>query len=457
MIITNASIITCADPNAILENHALVISDGVIHRIIPQNELILEDTDEEILDARGQYLMPGNICAHTHFYGAYARGMAIPGAAPADFPEILKKLWWGLDRALSDDDVYYSAMVCLADAIRHGTTTLIDHHASPNAIEGSLDRIAQAVKSAGVRASLCYEVTDRDGPERSKAGIEENLRYIRKIQQGDNLSGRLAATFGLHASLTLSDDTLKACRSVVPDNVGFHIHVAEHPIDEYDSMEKSGQRVVDRLNSHGILGSNSIAVHAVHVDAKEIDILAKTNTWVTHQPRSNMNNGVGLPPVESMARAGIRICLGNDGFSNSMWQEWKTAYLSHKLEHRDPRRVSGGFLADIALKNNALLATQMFGRKIGVIQEGAEADLILVDYHPYTPCTAENLPWHIIFGFHESMVTCTIVQGKILMKDRKLLTIDEVDLANEVRRRVPETWARYHQIVLAKSGASHGI
>ena len=448
MLITHATLIPFTRPNSITDDQAVLVRNGKIVEIGNAMDLKQRYPDEDELDAAGQFLMPGNICAHTHFYGAYARGMAIPGAAPADFPQILEKLWWGLDKALDETDVYYSAMVCIADAIRHGTTTLVDHHASPNVIDGSLDRIARAVEESGVRASLCYEVTDRDGPERAQAGIQENMRFLRRIKSGEDAGGRLSALFGLHASLTLSDETLEACRQAAPEETGFHIHVAEHPVDEYDSLEKSGLRVVDRLNKFGILGPNSIVVHAVHVDAMEIELLRKTRTWVTHQPRSNMNNGVGLPAVEDMLRAGIKVCLGNDGFSNTMWQEWKSAYLAHKLIHRDPRKMNGALVEQMAMYHNAELAGQLFGRReMGVIKPGAEADLILVDYQPYTPITAGNLPWHIIFGFHESMVTTTIVAGKVLMKDRKLLTIDEKALVEEVRRKVPETWARYEKIL----------
>jgi putative selenium metabolism protein SsnA len=390
--------------------------------------------------------MPGNICAHTHFYGAFARGMAIPGAAPKDFPEILDKLWWPLDKALQPKDVYYSALVCLIDAVRHGTTTLIDHHASPNAIAGSLDEITRAVQESGLRVALCYEVTDRDGPEKAQAGIDENLRFIQRVRQTNGDSGMLGATFGLHASLTLTDETLAACRECVPDGVGFHVHVAEHSVDEYNSLGKSGLRVVDRLHKFGILGPETIAVHCVHVDAREIALLAETGTWVSHQPRSNMNNGVGLPAVESMLRAGVRVCLGNDGFSNAMWQEWKTTYLAHKLINLDPRRMSALDIVRMAVVNNAALAERLLpGAPLGVLQTGARADLIFVDYQPYTPLTAGNLPWHIVFGFHESMVTTTMVNGKLLMHNRQLLMLDEARIAAEARRLAPQIWERYSQ------------
>lgn len=448
MLITNANLITMGIDNRILENYALKIENRRIAEIGPSRELEERFPSIEKLDAHSQYVMPGNICAHTHFYGAYARGLAIPGLPPKDFPEILSKLWWPLDLALDEDSIKYSALVCLVDAIKHGTTTLIDHHASPNAIDGSLDIIAEAVLKAGLRGVLCYEVTDRNGKDGAAAGIRENVRFIEKVMNSSEDQSLIRGTFGLHASLTLSDETLEACRMAAPSNSGFHIHVAEHEVDEYDSLAKSGVRVVDRLNQHGILGPKSIAAHAIHVDAREISILAETNTFVTHQPRSNMNNGVGMGAMESLMRAGVNVALGNDGFSNAMWEEWKTAYLVHKLWNRDPRRMSGYDIMQMGIYNNSALANIFFpNAQLGVIDEGAAADLIFVDYHPYTPLTAGNLPWHIIFGFHESMITTTIVDGKLLMHNRELITLDDQEIHKIALELAPNVWDRYRNYV----------
>jgi cytosine/adenosine deaminase-related metal-dependent hydrolase len=203
-------------------------------------------------------------------------------------------------------------------------------------------------------------------------------------------------------------------------------------------------RIVDRLDAHGLLGERSIAAHAVNVDMKEAELLAQSHTWITHQPRSNMNNAVGVAPVEDFLRLGIRVCLGNDGFSNAMWEEWKTAYLVHKLYHRDPRRMNGMDLAQIAIHNNAALASQLFPKApVGIVQPGAAADLIFVDYHPFTELTPGNLPWHILFGFHESMITTTMVAGKVLMQDRKLVTLDEERIAARAREISSQVWKRY--------------
>jgi putative selenium metabolism protein SsnA len=334
------------------------------------------------------------------------------------------------------------------DAIKHGTTTLIDHHASPNAIDSSLDQIADAVEMAGVRASLCYEVTDRNGPSGAQEGISENVRFLNTLKERD--SHLLAGTFGLHASLSLSDETLADCVSAVEGlDTGFHIHVAEHEADEYDAMYKYNRRVVDRLSEAGILGPKSIVAHAIHIDPVEKGLLRGTGTWVTHQPRSNMNNAVGAADIEGMMRLGIPVCLGNDGFSNNMWAEWKTAYFLHKLAHRDPRRANGMDIVQMAIFNNAALA-EMFWPKLpmGKLEIGAAADIIFVDYHATTPLSAGNLPWHIIFGFESSMVTTTIVAGNVLMLDRQLLTLDEAEITARSRELAAEVWQRFEELSL---------
>jgi putative selenium metabolism protein SsnA len=447
LLITNATLVTLTD-DGLLENHAVYIERDKITEVGSSAQMQTKYPDAQTIDANGSLLMPGSICAHTHFYGAYARGMAIPGPAPKDFPEILQKLWWPLDKALDADAVRLSALVCLVDAVKHGTTTLIDHHASPNFIDGSLDIIADAVEQAGVRGVLCYEVTDRDGPVKTRAGIAENIRFLKASKNRDLVTG----TFGLHASLTLSDETLAECVAAAQGvDTGFHIHVAEHEADEWDSLQKYGKPVVRRLQDAGILGPKTIVAHAVHCDPWELEILRDTGTWVSHQPRSNMNNAVGAAQIDAMLAADMNICLGNDGFSNNMWAEWKAAYLLQKVVYGDPRRAPGDGIAKMALVNNARLASVFFPtQNIGKIEVGGAADLIIVDYQSYTPLTAGNLAWHILFGFEASMVRTTIVAGRVLMQDRQLLTLDERAIMEEARSIAPAVWARYEQF--AKAG-----
>ncbi len=161
-----------------------------------------------------------------------------------------------------------------------------------------------------------------------------------------------------------------------------------------------------------------------------------------------MNNAVGIAHVEQMLEAGVRVCLGNDGFSNAMWEEWKSAYLVHKLWQRDPRRMQGGTIVDMAVFNNAALASHFFPTApIGVLVPGARADLIFVDYCPTTPLSAGNLPWHILFGFNETMITTTIVAGRVLMQDRQLTTLDETEIAARARELAAAAWKRYETYV----------
>jgi putative selenium metabolism protein SsnA len=454
LLITNGTVVTWEPDAELVEDGAVYVEGGQVIEVGPASVLAERYQPAERIDAHGQLIMPGNICAHTHFYGAFARGMAIPGPAPKDFPEILERLWWPLDQALTEEDVRYSALVCLVDAIKHGTTTLIDHHASPNAIEGSLDTIAEAVQEAGLRASLCYEVTDRDGPERAQAGIAENVRFAQSLIS--NPQSQIAATFGLHASLTLSDETLADCVAAARElGLGFHVHAAEDVADQEDSLRKSGKRVIHRLHDAGTLGPRTIAAHCVHVDAGEIEVLAETGTWVTHQPRSNMNNGVGVAPVEAMLRAGVNVGLGNDGFSNQMFAEMKAAYLVHKLAQHDPRAMPGDVVMRLAYANNARLARVFWPELVlGELRKGAAADLVFLDYHPTTPLTAGNLPWHLLFGVEASMITTTICAGRVLMRDRALLTLDEEAITARSREMAAHVWGRVNGWVYFSPGTS---
>jgi cytosine/adenosine deaminase-related metal-dependent hydrolase len=248
--------------------------------------------------------------------------------------------------------------------------------------------------------------------------------------------------------LTLSAETLADCVAAAEGlDTGFHLHAAEGVADQEDSLRKSGKRVIERLNDAGILGPKSILAHCIHVDAWEMEILRDTGTWVTHQPRSNMNNAVGVAPVETMLRGGVKLAMGNDGFSNNMWAEWKTAYLVHKLWHGDPRRGGGYDIMRMAVTNNAALARLFWPQApVGELAPGAYADLILVDYHPFTELTAGNLPWHILFGFEASAVTSTMVAGRWLMRDRVLLTLDEAAIAEKARELSAQAWQRYQKL-----------
>ncbi|HZY45150.1 MAG TPA: putative aminohydrolase SsnA [Anaerolineae bacterium] len=442
MLITHARIATFGKSLQVIDDGAIYIEDDLIKEVGSNRELIAQHPNVETIDAKGQLALPGLICAHTHFYGAFARGLSIPGKPARNFVEILQKLWWRLDRALDEESIRLSGLVCLVDAIRNGTTTLIDHHASPNIIDGSLDILAETVNQSGLRVCECYEVTDRNGLDGALAGIKENVRFAKSMR-----SPLLAASFGLHASFTVGPSTLERSISEAKSiGLGFHIHVAEDSADEIDSERKYGERVGDRLNAAGMLGEKTLSAHCVHVNDREIALLAKTKTKVSHQPRSNMNNAVGTAPVQHMLDQGVCVGLGNDGFSNNMFSEMKAAYLVHKSVANDPRAMSGETVTNMAYQNNAQIASLFWTKPVGEISIGAYADIILLDYYPHTPLTSGNLPWQIAFGIDGSHVATTIVGGKVLMRDRELLTLDEEHIAAQARAIAPKVWQRFEEI-----------
>jgi putative selenium metabolism protein SsnA len=364
-------------------------------------------------------------------------------AAPShDFQEVLTNLWWRLDRQLTLDDVEVSAQVILLEAIRKGTTTLVDHHASPGAVIGSLDRIAQAVKASGLRACLCYEVSDRDGQAVTDQGLEENAAFAKACAKAPD--PQLRALFGLHAAFTLSDTTLDRAASLGRDlGIGFHVHVAEAASDVAMNRERHGLSPVARLADHGILGKGSIAAHAVHAGEADMDTLARTDTFVAHNPQSNLNNAVGIANVLELARRGVRVGLGTDAMTVNMLEELRVGLWAQHLRQDDP---SCGFmeLTDTLFIRNPELATQLWGFPLGTLEEGAAADVILVDYDPPTPLDDSTALGHLVFGISQATVDTTICGGRILMEGQRLnIEIDAADLAARSRRLAQRLWNRF--------------
>jgi putative selenium metabolism protein SsnA len=439
LLIHNGTVITLGAANRVITNGAVAIRDGKIAAVGAASALKQRFARAETLDARSGVILPANICAHTHFYGAFARGMAIPGTPAKNFVEVLKKLWWKLDRALDTEGVRYSALVCLVDAIKNGTTTLVDHHASPNAIEGSLDAIGGALREAGLRGALCYEVTDRNGVEGAHRGLFENA-YFAQSRRSD----MLGAAVGVHASFTVSDRTLDACvRAADELNAPLHIHVAEDAADEAHCLRAHGKRVVKRLADAGALNTRAMLAHCIHIDAAEMRLIAKHRAKVMHQPRSNMNNGVGVAPVQRMLEAGICVGLGNDGFSNDAFAEMKTCDMLHKVNARDPRAMGADKIVRMVYENNPAIAALFWpDQRIGTLETGAAGDVIVMDYQPFTQLSSGNLPWHMVFGMSGGMVTDTVCNGRVLMRGRELLTLDEAAIAAGARKAADRAWKR---------------
>jgi len=375
--------------------------------------------------------MPGNVCGHTHLYSALARGMPAPKETPHNFPEILRYIWWRLDRALDEDAVRYSGLVGALDAARAGTTTLIDHHASPSFIEGSLDVLSSAIESVGLRAVLCYEVTDRNGREGREAGLRENERFL--AQKGPET---VRGMVGAHASFTLEDETLRSLAEIArATHTGVHIHVAEDAIDEEDSLRRCGRRTAYRLQDAGILNDESIAAHGVHLDAGEIETVARSGSWFVHNCRSNMNNGVGRAPVHLF---GERCALGTDGIDEDMFAESRSAYFRAREHSLDAYAERYGRL----LAGGATLASRFFPCPVGRLEPGAAADLIVLNYDPPTPLSADNLAWHWMFAMTAQNVESVMVGGKWVMYKGEFCTVDEEKVRAEARDQASRLWTR---------------
>ncbi len=432
----NGMVVTLGPENRVLWNASVVTEGEQIVAVGHATEMERQFPNAERVDCQGKIILPGFICAHHHFYSALARGMRIPGEPAANFIEILERLWWKVDRALDEEDILLSAQIPLIECIRNGTTTVIDHHASPSASDGSLDLIEQAVRQAGLRACLCYEVSDRNI---KGEGIRENKRFIKKIGTGD---GQIAAMMGLHASFTLSDETIETCVGIAQDaGLGCHIHVAEDLADREDSLAKYGMPTVHRLHKLNVTGPHSIFVHCVHIDDDEIGVLAETNTIVVHNPESNMNNAVGVTRLLDLLRRGVLVGLGTDGMSSDMLAQMRSAYLLHRLANRDPR-VAFVEAPQLLLYNNPEIAERLFGLRLGEIAPGRPADLAILDYHPPTPLTEDNFLGHLIFGLVDAVVDTTVCRGQILMKNKHILTLDEERIAARARERAPKMWER---------------
>jgi len=436
-LIAGGIVITLGRNNQVIHDGAVYVKDGLIADVGQAKDLKERYVCEVKVNARNKVVLPGFICAHHHLYSTMARGFAPPGEPARCFGEILERLWWKLDRALLEDDVYISALIPLIECIRNGTTAIIDHHASPSCRDGSLDLIAKAVLESGIRASLCYEVSDRNVPA---GGLAENERFLKRMAA--EKSPFLTGMMGLHASMTVSDDTLARCRAVAERyGVGYHIHVAEGLEDHTDSLMKYGVRTVERLVTRGICGKNSLYIHCVNIDEREMDLIKDTGTMVVHNPESNMNNAVGVANVLAMMAKGILVGLGTDGMASDMPAQMRCAYLLHRLENRDPR-VAFCEAPQLLLWSNVEIAGRFFPTRLGVIERGAAADFAILDYIPPTTLEAGNFLGHFIFGMVDAVVDTTIVAGKILMQNKQILSLDEEEIAARSRKLAAKVWSR---------------
>lgn len=440
ILVGNGRLITKNEQNPYMDDGCVVIEGNVIKEIGSTKEMKEKYSDHEFIDANKKIIMPGLINTHMHIYSSFARGMAVPGKPSENFMEILENLWWRLDKKLTLEDTKYSAYATYIDCIKNGVTTVFDHHASPFAIEGSLFTIKDVAKDLGIRTNLCYEVSDRDGLKTIDQGIEENVNFIKFAK--DDESDMVKGMFGLHAAFTLSDETLEKCANEMANlDAGYHVHTAEGIDDVIINKEKYNKKVVQRLNDFNVLNDKTIAVHCIHIDSEEMELIKENKSFVVHNPESNMGNAVGCAPVVHLLNKGITVGLGTDGYTSDMFESLKVANIIHKHQLRDPR-VGWAEAPTMLFENNRKIASKHYKKDLGVLKEGAYADVIVVDYIPHTPLNENTENGHIIFGMTGRSVDTTIINGKVLMKDRILLNIDEESILAKSREMSNKLWDR---------------
>ncbi|MBT9776490.1 putative aminohydrolase SsnA [Clostridium sp. MCC353] len=435
LVIGNGRMITRDDSNPFVECGAVAIDGNTIVKVGSLDEVKQAYPDAEYIDARGGVIMPSFINVHEHIYSAFARGLSISGYDPHGFLDILDGMWWTIDRHLTLDQTYLSAMATYIDSIKNGVTTVFDHHASFGHIEGSLFRIEEAAKETGIRSCLCYEISDRDGKDKAKASVKENVDFIKHAQADD--SDMIAGMMGMHASFTISDETMELCAASKPEGVGYHIHVAEGIEDLHQCLSAHGKRIIDRLMDCGILGEKTLAAHCIYVNKHEMELLKETDTMVVHNPESNMGNACGCPPTMEIFHTGVLTGLGTDGYTHDMTESYKVANVLHK-HHLCNANAAWSEVPAMLFEGNAKIANRYFKKPLGVLKEGAAADVIVTDYIPLTPMNAGNVNSHILFGMTGRSVVTTVANGKVLMKDRILTCIDEEKVMADCRQAAAE-------------------
>lgn len=437
LVIGNGKLFTRNDEMPFVENGAVAIEGTKIAAVGETEAIKKQYGDAEFIDAKGGVIMPAFINTHEHIYSAMARGLSIKGYNPKGFLDILDGQWWTIDRHLTLEQTKYSAVETLISCIRNGVTTVFDHHASFGQIGGSLFTIADVAKELGVRACLCYEISDRDGMDKARESVMENAEFIRYALKDD--TDMIAGMMGMHAQFTISDATMELAAANKPDEVGYHIHVAEGIEDLHDCLKKYGKRIVDRLMDFNILGEKTLLGHCIYINPHEMDLIKDTNTMVVHNPESNMGNACGCPPTMELVHRGILTGLGTDGYAHDMLESYKVANVLHK-HHLCDANAAWGEVPKMLFENNAAIANRYFKTPLGVLKEGAAGDVIVVDYNPPTQLDASNINGHILFGMTGRDVVTTVANGRVLMKDREIKVIDVEEAMAKCREESAKLW-----------------
>lgn len=406
-----------------------VDDDGYIIKVGRMNEI--HENPENTVDMKGKLVLPGFVVSHTHVYSTFARGVKLP-FHPNSFKDILEQLWWKLDSKLDLESIYYSGLIGGIEFVRNGITTVVDHHASGK-IRGSLRTLEKAiVEDIGLRGIFCFETSDRFNVDEA---IDENLEFLGRRSE------KSAGMFGLHASLSLSDETLKRVSDLL-DGHPIHVHVAESVEDEEDSLKKYGKRVVERFEDFGLLTDRSILAHCVHLNEDELNILSKKDVFVAFNVSSNMNNGVGLPDYSKFKGRKIKIVVGNDGLGYGVFRDYMNLFFTQRYLKRDPKAFTFEDVMEI-IDNSYDLVERILGIKVGRIKKGYKADLVAFEYDEFTKMDEENVFSHIFFGVFDSpRISDVMVDGKFIMKDGKIIPLDERKVFEEALKVSRNLWKR---------------
>jgi 5-methylthioadenosine/S-adenosylhomocysteine deaminase len=432
------------DQRRILEDHSIAIENGKILEVEKTTELAKRYSTVEALDATGCIVMPGIVCSHSHLYGMLLRGASLKITPPSDFTQILQRVWWPMDEAMNFEDAYASALIASVEFAKSGVTTFADTYSGPNSIRGVLDEIGKAVDTVGIRGFLAFEATERHSKEEGLAGLMENVRFAEKLQSKPN--SKTKPLFSLHASFTVSDELIKEVKRLAAKyHSPITIHTSEGMGDVQHNLEKYGKRTVERLYDVGLLGPKVVLAHCVNLNDQEIDILAKTRTGVAHNAMSNMLNGVGVAPILSMLNKGITVGLGNDGYIFDMFENMRATYLLHRVHHRNPNAIDAYNVLEMATVNGA----KLYGveEEVGSIEAGKKADIIVVrpSIIP-TPLNASSVVGHLINTVDGDDVEHVFVEGKPIVKNKKLLTFDQAEAESISQRSAEKLWARLEEV-----------
>lgn len=442
LIVENGRVVTRDPENPYLKDGAVVIDGAAVLDVGEREAMEKKFPQAEKIDARGGIIMPGFINAHTHIYSGLARGLSIEGNNPTNFYEILDGTWWAIDRQLTLDGTRASAYATVLECIRDGVTTIFDHHASFCEIPGSLFAIKDVCREMGMRACLCYEVSERDGEEKCRQSIQENADFISFCEKED--SDMIKAMFGGHALFTISDRTFEKMVEANDGRTGFHIHVAEGMNDVWDSLQNYGCRPVERLLNNNILGPKTLLGHCIHLSPMEMDMIRETGTMVVNNPESNMGNAVGCAPVLQMMKKGITVGMGTDAYTHDMLESLKVFLIIQRHNAQMPN-VAWGEDMKMLFENNREIAAKYFRKPLGILKKGAAADVIVMDYHPFTPISEENIDGHMLYGMMGHNCRTTIINGEVLYRDREFVGIDEEKINAFVMEQSCRLWGRLNR------------